>query len=216
VPHVGASRDFAALCWLHKNITDCWWQIKPSQPRSNRLVYNNAQHPHHLQAHSFSGQHHQHTTHDAAATSRRATGSHHILRRSMASLVQFLDLATPPRNSLEHMSGFQNTLQIGATTSVQSLLQPRREKGLLLDRCGRRDLGREIFFDAAAPARRLRAIPPYPLSQAGVRGDGSVDFSQHDRSQVIQRSATSVARGACRLAAIPTTSAGFLVWCARY
>jgi hypothetical protein len=134
----------------------------------------------------------------------------------MASLIQFLDLATPPRISLEHMSGFQNALQIDTATSVQSLLQPRLEKGLLLDRCRHRRLGRKTLFNSATSARRLRAIPPYSLSQAKVRRDGSVGLSQHDRSHVIQRSAARIARGARRLAVISTTSPGLLVRLTRH
>jgi hypothetical protein len=57
------------------------------------------------------------------------------------------------------MSGFQNALQIDTAKIVQSLLQSRREKGLLLDRCRHRRLGRKTFFNSAKFALGRCAVP---------------------------------------------------------
>lgn len=117
-----------------------------------------------------------------ARTSRGATGPDHLLRCSMASHMQILDLEAPPRNSLEHMSGFQNTLPFGAATSVQSLFQPRREKGVLLDRYGLRPSKRDQRFIPATHALHFRAIRPDPPCQTRVRQNARVSFYFPGRS----------------------------------
>jgi hypothetical protein len=92
------------------------------------------------------------------------TGSYTMLQHGIPH--QFMDLATLPRNPLEHMSGIQNTLQVGAATSVQRVLLSRREKRILLDRHGIEPASRSQSLISAGPARNFFAICPYPLHQA--------------------------------------------------
>lgn len=174
------------------------------QPRSNRLAGNNLRSTSQLPPPSLSRQHRKHNM------------PPHLPEELLDRIIYYAAAWHPAYSSWIAQRYRETLLSIClASKTLCRLARPhlykalRRNQGFVLDpyAC----LRDGTSSNSATSARCLRAIPPHSLYQAGVWRHVSVAFSQYARWPFVQCSAARIARGARRLTAVPTTSAGLLV-----